>query len=299
MGPLRPDDRLLVADDGVGELREQQRAWFARHPSARRRGRCSSARRRRSCPGRGAARRARRPRAGSRRRPRASPPDGGSRRASRGRGPSPSGSRRTAGSPARRRGGPCLRPPHPDMRRGAWRVSSISSRSVPRSRPGRSVRRALGTAVGAGVALGTAVGAADAAGAALTSGLRARDRALLLRVGPLAPLVVEVEDLGLVECVEEQDATPDDRLERRGHLVESGDDRRELALRDVADRTVREAVVERAQLGLALGRRAGAVAAVEDDDGAVLEVVDPALGQDGVARAVEPGGDRAAVPGRL
>ena len=25
VGPLRPDDRLLVADDGVGELREQQR----------------------------------------------------------------------------------------------------------------------------------------------------------------------------------------------------------------------------------------------------------------------------------
>ena len=55
----------------------------------------------------------------------------------------------------------------------------------------------------------------------------------------------------------------------------------------------REGVVERAQLGLALGGRAGAVALVEDDQAAVLQVVDPALRDDVVVRAVDAGRDRA------
>ena len=212
MRALRPDDRLAVADDGVRELREEERPVGSGRPPSRR-GRGSSARRRRSCPGAGPARRARARRRRAPPRPSAPPPGGAGRRAASGRGRSRSGSRRRAGmtrSPTR-----TAVPPSSSVRgtrRGASPVPSArldgaalagARRVLARERAGgarrasRSVRRTrrwrLPTCVGLG----------------------ARDGALLLRVRPLAPLLPEGEDLGLVERLELEHAAPDDRLERR------------------------------------------------------------------------------------
>src|SRR4029453_684245 len=67
----------------------------------------------------------------------------------------------------------------------------------------------------------------------------------------------------------------------------------EVPLRNVADRTVGERVVERAELGLAFRRRAGAGALVQHHKAPVLQVVDPALWDDAVAGAGDARRDRA------
>src|SRR5207342_3102803 len=75
-------------------------------------------------------------------------------------------------------------------------------------------------------------------------------------------------------------------LERRAHLVEPRDDRPTVRRRW-------EVLVIGLEPGLTRRRGTGTVALVQDDDAAVLEVVDPAVRVDLVVRSVDPGGDRA------
>ena len=78
---------------------------------------------------------------------------------------------------------------------------------------------------------------------------------------------------------------------RRRHVIEPGDDRALACARlDAADRARREIVEQpwSAACAVRAGSRVAIAAAVEDDHRAVLEVVDPALGQRPVARTVEP-----------
>ena len=86
-----------------------------------------------------------------------------------------------------------------------------------------------------------------------------------------------VRELG-VERVHVQDAVPDEGRELGRHLLEPRDDRAEDARRDLADRARWEAGAEVAE-GLERGVVAGAlVARVQEDEAAVLQVVDPAGG---------------------
>ncbi len=58
--------------------------------------------------------------------------------------------------------------------------------------------------------------------------------------------------------------------------------------RDLADRAGGERIEELLELGQAVDGRAGAVGLVEDDEAAVLQVVDPLLGEDRVGRLEDP-----------
>ena len=73
------------------------------------------------------------------------------------------------------------------------------------------------------------------------AGVGRRPGALRLRVLELGLGVEELEDLGRVELVLEQDPTPEQRRDRCLHVLEPGDDRADVAPRDVAHRAVREA----------------------------------------------------------
>ena len=151
-------------------------------------------------------------------------------------------------------------------------------------------------ALGAGLALG----ARDARGGARARGRRRLGAALAAGDGLVRLFGTGQASSGLVRpphcfqkavtmrrvpALHRQHATPQDRLERAAHLVEPGDDRPAIGHR-------RKRRVELAQLRLALGRRPGARTLVEDDQPAVLEVVEPALRDDVVVRAVDPRRDR-------
>ncbi len=113
------------------------------------------------------------------------------------------------------------------------------------------------------------------------------------RVELLAPLLIEGEDRRPVQVLQRQDAVPDERRERRLHAVEAGEDRPGDRPRwHLADRARREDREEVLQLLLALGRGTLAVAAVEQDERAMLEVVDPALRDGLVVRPVDAWLDR-------
>ena len=94
---------------------------------------------------------------------------------------------------------------------------------------GAALGAALGTACRWRVGRDWRVGRGRRAATGLFRGARVRAavrcRAERLEVRAAAPLVPVRRDLGLVERLQGQDAAPQDRLERRAHLVEPGDDR--------------------------------------------------------------------------
>ena len=233
MGALRPDDRLAVADDGVGELREEERPGRDRpaalggvvpvvEPDADDLARDRERRDELDVVERDAGR------AVERRGPAAEVVEG----------------LRVEVDPGQEAVEDRDHAVADEDRRAAVLITEVRDEAHRRSLGqlgrrggagrGRRCRSGPGWRVDAlGVALGVR---GPGRRLRLCSGSRSGHGALLLRVGPLAPLLVEGQDLGLVERVERQDAAPDDRLERRRHLVEPGDDRADLALWRAADR---------------------------------------------------------------
>src|SRR6478672_6180787 len=108
-----------------------------------------------------------------------------------------------------------------------------------------------------------------------------------LGVRALPERLVEGQDRCRVECLEREDTVPHLGRVRPRHVVETDENRPDLRPRvDAAYGARRKAGVEVAQCRLTGVGRARAVTAIEDNERAVLQVVDPALRDRRIARGV-------------